>query len=129
VDVKRLLFPAYRLLAILAGIMVILLFFVAMPARYLLGADARFSLADVPSGWEHWVGDDTVLIMFITIPHGYVYMAYVLVVLCLALDRRWGVGRTLGVMLAGTLPIVGLVVEHRLTRAEKAAQGALTPQP
>ncbi|MDA8369702.1 MAG: DUF3817 domain-containing protein [Nocardiopsaceae bacterium] len=118
---KRLPFVLYRVLAYVTGIFLILLTFAAMPAKYLVGETARFSLVGAPAGMENLFGDDSVLMALIAIPHGYIYMFYVLVVLWLAIDRRWGVGRTVGVALAGTIPFVGLVLEHRMATAEKAA--------
>ncbi|RNL84333.1 DUF3817 domain-containing protein [Halostreptopolyspora alba] len=120
---KRLAFTLYRVLAYVAGVFLLLLTFVAMPAKYLVSQTARFSLVPAPAGTERLFGEDSVLMMLVAIPHGYVYMAYVLVVIWVALERRWGAGRTLGVAIAGTIPFVGLVVEHRLAKAEKAAAG------
>jgi integral membrane protein len=67
--------------------------------------------------------------LFIAMPHGYVYMAYVLVVLWVSLDRRWGAGRTLGVVLAGTIPVLGFVVEHRVVRSERAKDAERAQEP
>ncbi|MBB4934301.1 integral membrane protein [Lipingzhangella halophila] len=118
---KRLAFTLYRVLAYAAGVFLLLLAFVAMPAKYLVSETARFPLVPAPAGTERLFGEDSVLMLFVAIPHGYVYMAYVLVVVWVALERRWGAGRTLGVAVAGTIPFVGLIVEHRLAKAEKAA--------
>lgn len=120
---KRLAFTLYRVLAYAAGVFLLLLAFVAMPAKYLVSETARFSLVSAPAGTGRLFGEDSVLMMLVAIPHGYVYMAYVLVVIWVAVERRWGAGRTLGVAIAGTIPFVGLVVEHRLAKAEKAGAG------
>ncbi|TQN28775.1 integral membrane protein [Haloactinospora alba] len=129
-DKKRLPFALYRVLAYVTGIFLLLLTFVALPAKYLIGETARFSLWAAPAGTEQWFGQDSFLMALIAIPHGYVYMLYVLVVLWLAVGRRWSAGRTLGVVLAGTIPVAGLVVEHRLSRAEAASvQGGQGQQP
>ncbi|MFC4565100.1 DUF3817 domain-containing protein [Nocardiopsis mangrovi] len=126
---KRLPFTLYRVLAYVTGVFLLLLTFVAMPAKYLIGETARFSLVGAPAGLEQWFGDDSVLMAVVAIPHGYIYMVYVLVVLWLAIDRRWNVGRTVGVALAGTIPFVGMILEHRLTTAEKAAAVSPAEQP
>ncbi|GAA4903545.1 DUF3817 domain-containing protein [Streptomonospora salina] len=119
---KRLPFALYRILAYVTGVFLLLLTFVSMPAKYLVGETARFSLVGAPAGTQALVGDDSVLMPIVAVPHGYIYMAYVLVVLWLALDRRWSALRTVGVALAGTIPFVGLVIEHRLAAAEKAGE-------
>jgi integral membrane protein len=122
VEKKRLAFTLYRVLAYVAGIFLLLLAFVAMPAKYLIGETAPFSLVSAPAGMERLFGEDSILMMAVAIPHGYIYMLYVLIVIWVALERRWGAGRTLGVAIAGTIPFVGLIVEHRLAKAEKAAE-------
>jgi hypothetical protein len=38
----------------------------------------------------------------------------------LAVKVRWPIGKTVGVLLAGTIPLVGVVVEHFQTRNIKA---------
>ncbi|MDA0565894.1 DUF3817 domain-containing protein [Streptomonospora sp. S1-112] len=121
-DNNRLPFLLYRILAYVTGVFLILLTFVSMPAKYLIGETARFSLVSAPAGTEAFFGDDSVLMPIVAIPHGYIYMAYVLVVLWLALGRRWSAARTVGVALAGTIPFAGLIIEHRLTKAEKAGK-------
>lgn len=123
-DKRRVSFALYRVLAYITGVFLLGLVFVAMPARYLVGENSMFGLLDAPQGWEHWFGPDTPLVMYITLPHGYMYMAYVLVVIWVALDRRWGAGRTLGVALSGTIPILGFVMERRTVKKEQAKERA-----
>ena len=38
----------------------------------------------------------------------------------LAIKVRWPIGKTIGVLLAGTVPILGIIVEHRQTKNVKA---------
>ncbi len=122
VDKRRVSFALYRVLAYITGVFLLGLTFVAMPAKYLVGETSMFALVGAPQGWEHWFGPESPLMLYVAMPHGYVYMAYVLVVLWVSLDRRWGAGRTLGVVLAGTVPVLGFVVEHRVVKAERAAE-------
>jgi integral membrane protein len=120
VDKRRVSFALYRVLAYVTGVFLLGLTFVAMPAKYLVGETARFSLVAAPQGLEQWFGPESPLMLYIAMPHGYIYMAYVFVVLWVALDRRWSAPRTLGVALAGTIPVLGFVVEHRIVRSEQA---------
>ncbi|MBB6118491.1 integral membrane protein [Nocardiopsis algeriensis] len=117
-------FALYRVLAYVTGVFLLGLTFVAMPAKYLVGETARFSLMAAPAGLEGWFGPESPLMLFIAMPHGYIYMVYVFVVLWVALDRRWGAGKTLGVVLAGTIPVLGFVVENRVVKSERAADEA-----
>ena len=52
--------------------------------------------------------------------HGWVYFTYVLAAFNLAVKVRWPIGKTIGVLLAGTIPLVGIIVEHFQTRDVKA---------
>jgi integral membrane protein len=52
--------------------------------------------------------------------HGWVYFAYLLFAANLAVKVRWPIAKTIGVLLAGTIPLLGLVVEHFRTKEVKA---------
>lgn len=83
----------FRVMAIVAGIWSLLLWFVYMPAKYLF---------DIHS------------LIFIPIIHGYIYIAYVLASLQYGFSRRWPLFRILRVILAGTLPIASFIAERRV---------------
>lgn len=51
-------------------------------------------------------------IRWIEVVHGWVYFVYVLAAFNLAIKVRWPIGKTIGVLLAGTIPLLGIVVEH-----------------
>jgi integral membrane protein len=57
---------------------------------------------------------------WIGIVHGWVYFAYVLAAFNLAVKVRWPIVKTIGVLLAGTIPLLGIIVEHFQTRNVKA---------
>jgi integral membrane protein len=59
-------------------------------------------------------------IRWIEVVHGWVYFAYMLAAFNLAIKVRWPIGKTIGVLLAGTVPILGIIVEHRQTKNVKA---------
>lgn len=52
--------------------------------------------------------------------HGAVYFIYVLAAFNLAIKVRWSGFKTIGVLLAGTIPLLGIIVEHFQTRNVKA---------
>ncbi|AYE97111.1 DUF3817 domain-containing protein [Mycobacterium paragordonae] len=60
-------------------------------------------------------------IRWIEVVHGWVYFVYVLAAFNLAIKVRWPIGKTIGVLLAGTIPLLGLIVEHRQTKEVKAS--------
>lgn len=55
------------------------------------------------------------------VPHGWVYMVYLVAVALLGFELRWGLGRMVGVMLAGCVPFLSFWVEHRV-HAQAEAQ-------
>ena len=58
-------------------------------------------------------------IRWIEVVHGWVYFVYMLAAFNLAIKVRWPIGKTIGILLAGTVPILGIVVEQRQTREIK----------
>ncbi|MFC8387148.1 DUF3817 domain-containing protein [Nocardia sp. NPDC056952] len=81
----------YRVLAWVTGLWLLLLT-VEMIAKYGFGVDT-------PS--------------WIAVVHGWVYFAYLLVTADLAVKVRWPIGRTVGTLIAGTIPLLSFFVEHR----------------
>lgn len=57
---------------------------------------------------------------WIGVVHGWVYFLYLLLTLNLAVKVRWPLGKTVGVLLSGTIPLLGIIVEHFQTRNIKA---------
>jgi len=63
------------------------------------------------------VGDKS--LNWITVVHGWVYLVYVLFAFNLAVKVRWPIAKTIGVLLAGTIPLLGIIVEQVQTREIK----------
>nr|WP_225443356.1 DUF3817 domain-containing protein [Lolliginicoccus lacisalsi] len=93
----------YRVLAITTGIWLLVLT-VEMIAKYILKLDMP--------GWAS----------IIPVVHGWVYFVFLLVTLDLAVKARWRPVPTLGVLLAGTIPFLSFIVEHKVTRRTRAGQ-------
>jgi integral membrane protein len=53
---------------------------------------------------------------WIAVVHGWVYFVYLLFTANLAVKVRWPIAKTIGVLLAGTVPLVGIIVEQIQTR-------------
>jgi len=60
---------------------------------------------------------------WIGVVHGWVYFTYVLAAFNLAVKVRWSIPKTIGVLLAGTIPLLGIIVEHFQTKNVKARFG------
>lgn len=89
----------YRILALVTGVVLATLFFVGIPLQ----------LAGHP-GVEQVTGT----------AHGFLYIVYLLTVLDLSVRMRWNLLKVLVVMLSGTIPLLGLWMEHVRTPEVKA---------
>ena len=56
---------------------------------------------------------------WIGVVHGWVYFVYLLFTANLAVKVRWPISTTIGVLLAGTIPLLGIIVEQVQTREIK----------
>jgi integral membrane protein len=92
----------YRVLAWTTGIWLIALCY-EIVLRYVVKVE------DPPT----WIG----------VVHGWVYFVYLLATANLATKVRWPIAKTIGVLLAGTVPLVGIIVEHFQTADIKAKFG------
>ena len=61
---------------------------------------------------------------WIGVVHGWVYFIYLIFTANLAVKVRWPIGKTIGVLLAGTIPLLGIIVEHFQTTRD---QGPVQP--
>ena len=89
----------YRFMALVAGVMSLLLWFVDLPVAYLLNN-------------QEWK-DDVAWIPFV---HGWVYAAYVLVAIQFSVKAQWPMKKIIWLILAGTLPIASIAAERRVVR-------------
>lgn len=90
----------FRVMAIIAGVMSLLLWFVYMPIKYI------FDAPDLHSS-----------IIWIPMVHGYLYPIYILTAIQFATKARWPIMKMLGLILAGTLPVASLLAERRVVRS------------
>ena len=89
----------YRLMALVAGVMSLLLWFVDLPVAYLFNN-------------EDWKA----AVAWIPFVHGWVYAVYVLVAIQFSVKARWSMKKTIWLILAGTLPIASIAAERRVVR-------------
>jgi integral membrane protein len=89
----------YRVMAWTTGIWLIALCY-EMVLRYIVKVD------NPPT----WIG----------VVHGWVYFVYLLFTANLAVKVRWPIAKTIGTLLAGTIPLLGIIVEHFRTKELKA---------
>jgi integral membrane protein len=89
---------AYRVMAWATGIWLIALCY-EIVLRYVVKVD------NPPT----WIG----------VVHGWVYFVYLLATANLAVKVRWPIWTTIGTLLAGTIPLLGIIVEHFRTEDVK----------
>jgi integral membrane protein len=89
----------FRFMALVAGVMSLLLWFVDLPVVYLFNnPDWKAAVAWIP---------------FV---HGWIYLAYVLVALQFSVKAGWPIKKILWLLLAGTLPFASIAAERRVVR-------------
>ena len=96
----------FRVMAWTTGCLLLVLVLVAMPLKYL--------------------GDDERLVRVVGVLHGWLYLAYLVTAFTLAYRLRWSIGKTVLVLLAGTVPFMSFVAERRVS-AELARRQDLPP--
>lgn len=89
----------FRVMAVIAGVLSLLLWFGYMPAKYLLKDE---SLVDA--------------VRWVPLVHGYLYPIYILTAIQLAAVARFPLKRMFGFILAGTLPVASLIAERRVVK-------------
>jgi len=96
----------YRVMAIITGSLLILVF---------LGMLRYVGVFEASESVESALG-------ILAQVHGFVYIVYLVTVLQLWLQARWGYGRLATLFLGGIVPLLSFFVEHRVTREVRAAQ-------
>jgi integral membrane protein len=104
----RNLFTAYRVLAMIVGVLLTVLVFVAVPLKYFPGDGSSLQVT----------GDN--LTAFVGVAHGWIYMVYLVVSFALSRRLRWAWAFTGLVLLAGLIPILIFWVERRVTQRVRA---------
>ena len=89
----------YRVMALVAGVMSLLLWFVDLPVAYLFNN-------------EDWKA----AVAWIPFVHGWVYAVYVLVAIQFSVKARWSMKKMIWLILAATLPIASIAAERRVVR-------------
>jgi integral membrane protein len=89
----------FRVMALIAGVMSLLLWFVDLPVAYLFNNE----------DWKSKVA-------WIPFVHGWVYAAYLLTALQFSVKARWELRRVIWLALAGTLPVASFIAERRIVK-------------
>ncbi len=68
-----------------------------------------------------YVQDMTTVLDLVPRVHGFVYMAYLVTVFDLSFRMKWPLSKGVLICLAGTVPFLSFVAEHRVTRQTREA--------
>ena len=98
---------AYRVLAIVVGILLAFCSLVALPLKY---------LATEGSSLQKFGEQASIL----WVAHGWVFMIYVVVAFFLSRKAGWSIGFTILALVAGLVPLLIFWVEHRVVQKLKA---------
>lgn len=103
------LFGAYRVLALVVGVLLAICSLVALPLKYLAteGSDIQRFGEDISILW---------------VVHGWIFMIYVVVAFLLSRQLDWSLQFTLLVLVAGLVPLLIFWVERVVVTKEKAEQ-------
>ena len=101
------LFNAYRVLAIVVGVLLAFCSLVALPLKYL-----------APEGSDLQQFGESASIMWLF--HGWIFMIYVVVAFLLARKAGWSVAFTGVMLIAGLIPLLIFWVEHKVTSKVRA---------
>lgn len=96
-------YKRFQVMAWVTGALLAFMTVVGLPWKYILGNEGSTWYA---VGWQL---------------HGFLYMAYLVTVIDLAIRAKWAPGRTVLVALAGTIPFMSFVFERRTTHQLRAA--------
>jgi integral membrane protein len=108
------LFNAYRVLAILVGVLLAFCSLVALPLKYL-----------ATDGSSLQTFGENASIMWVA--HGWLFMVYVVVAFLLSRKAGWSWGFTGTALIAGLIPLLIFWVERKVTERYRADMGEPVP--
>lgn len=95
------LLPVFRIIALLEGISYILLLFIATPIKYIY--------------------KDPQYVKLLGMPHGVLFMAYVVMAVLISSDMKWTTRTFWMVLLASIIPFGTFYIDHKyLTKSRRA---------
>lgn len=87
------MFKAFRIVAFLEGLSYLLLLFVGVPLKYF--------------------GDNDILVKSLGMPHGLLFVAYILMAILIKPDRKWNGATFKKILIASVLPFGTFVADKK----------------
>lgn len=118
---------AYRVMANIVGVLLIVLVLVGVPLANFDGTPMWGVFDSTPSWWlegstAHDVGE--FITQYLGIAHGWLYMIFLFAAFALSRRAGWSIGFTAITLLCGTVPVLSFWAEHRATAEVRAQHGA-----
>ncbi|MEO9322371.1 DUF3817 domain-containing protein [Nocardioides sp. C4-1] len=95
---------AYRVMATIVGVLLIVLILVGVPLKYLLDDGTSLQHAG------DWITE------YLGVAHGWLYMIFLFAAFWLSRRADWDIPFTAVTLLCGTVPVLSFWAEHRATR-------------
>lgn len=112
---------AYRVMATVVGVLLIVLCLVGLP----LNEAHLVNEAWFPEGTSaQQLGDN--ISKYLGVAHGWLYMVFLFVAFVLSRRAKWDLRFTIVTLLCGTIPIVSFWAERRATAKVRAEHAAVT---
>ncbi len=120
-DELRAPLAAYRVMATVVGLLLVVLVLVGLPLHYgYLVSDAVWLAEGSGQGWQ--LGSD--ISAYLGVAHGWLYMIFLFCAFWLSRRAEWELGFTAVTLLSGTVPLLSFWAEHRATTRVRAQQRA-----
>lgn len=94
------LLPTFRIVALLEGLSYILLLFIATPIKYL--------------------ADDAQYVKLLGMPHGILFMAYVVIAILISRDMKWSTRTLWIVLIASVIPFGTFYIDKKYLKKSHA---------
>jgi integral membrane protein len=105
------LLRAYRLMATVVGVLLVVLCLVGVPLNHAHDIDPSW----LPEGSDlQRLGDG--ISAYLGVAHGWLYMIFVIIAFMLSRREQWPLGFTITTIAAGTVPILSFWAERRATQ-------------
>ena len=99
---------AYRIMATIVGVLLVVLILVGMPLKYLLTDGTDLQQAG------EWITS------YLGVAHGWLYMIFLFAAFWLSQRAEWEIGFTVVTLACGTVPVLSFWAEHRATSRVRA---------
>ena len=111
---------AYRTMATVVGLLLVVLCLVGLPLHYgYVVSDAAWLAKDSGAGWQ--LGSD--ISAYLGVAHGWLYMIFLFCAFWLSRRADWDIPFTAVTLACGTVPLLSFWAERRATRRVLAEHG------